>query len=497
MPPSASQALADRQTLLKTIKASYHLALKHSQQGLVPFLHHVTIDSRPEPMPFRLKADPWQWDLMARLAPAVEAAAGLAQYDGPRCFWYTLPRGHDKTGAIGRTVNWALGFTRRRLSCIAAAGDKDQATILVDSMRQEANLNPWLGSRLNFHTYKVQGSHDSALYVLSADASSAYGNKSDIMVLDEVTHWAKRDLWDSILSGRNKRPECVLLVISNAGLLRSWQHEAIQAAQDSPHWHVFEAKEPLASWMDRARLESDARVLPRAVARRLVYNQWVDPAEGTGYVTREQVSGCAQLGRDLQLGYQFSGVQGVKYYAAVDYGIVRDRTALAVLHADGDVVVLDRLDVLQGSHQNPVQVSQVEDWITMINRAFHKPTVVLDPFQMESTYQKFQNQITIQKFEARGGKANYEMAVHLHSLIANKRLAWYPKAGNLLTDRYPQGHDLGEELCSLAVKPTTYGYRFDHEANEHDDRAVAVGMAALALAKAPKGRQIILSDKYF
>ena len=43
---------------------------------------------------------------------------------------------------------------------------------------------------------------------------------------------------------------------------------------------------------------------------------------------------------------------------------------------------------------------------------------------------------------------------------------------------------LEQELKDLVLKPNmNYGYRFDHIASKHDDRAVAIGMGALYLAK--------------
>lgn len=42
---------------------------------------------------------------------------------------------------------------------------------------------------------------------------------------------------------------------------------------------------------------------------------------------------------------------------------------------------------------------------------------------------------------------------------------------------------LNDELQRLIIKHTSYGYRFDHTAAFHDDRAVAVGMGALELVR--------------
>ena len=48
---------------------------------------------------------------------------------------------------------------------------------------------------------------------------------------------------------------------------------------------------------------------------------------------------------------------------------------------------------------------------------------------------------------------------------------------------------LADELRGLITVRTSYGYRIDHEATKHDDRAVAIGMACVKiLERAPHRR---------
>jgi hypothetical protein len=66
------------------------------------------------------------------------------------------------------------------------------------------------------------------------------------------------------------------------------------------------------------------------------------------------------------------------------------------------------------------------------------------------------------------------MAENLRTLITNKRIKFSPTAG-----LHRDGTSLSDELKRLIIKQVQTWYRFDHEINEHDDRAVAVGMAAM------------------
>jgi hypothetical protein len=67
----------------------------------------------------------------------------------------------------------------------------------------------------------------------------------------------------------------------------------------------------------------------------------------------------------------------------------------------------------------------------------------------------------------------------MRSLIVNRQIAWYPGCGAL-----PVGgktETLKDELLGLVTVRMSYGYRFDHLAAKHDDRAVAVGMGCVKL----------------
>ena len=476
-------------SLRRRVEVAHALAERHASRSLSQYLRQVVINSTPEPRRFGQIADVWQLDLADRIVPALESAAGMRHdYRGPLSFWLTLPRGHDKTGLIGRLLNGCLAFSRRRLSLYTAAGDSDQAGLIAESMESERRMNPWLERRISPGRFRMTGP-GGTLKVLSADAPSSFGLTGDVFVLDEPTHWKKRELFDVLWSGREKRTGSVWLMIANAGLLGSWQHDLLLRAKASPDWYVFETPpgRQLASWMSPERIAEMRRMLPRGLARRVLDNVWIDPAEESDYLTRAEIEACEQLGRELGLTYTTRGTSGVRYVAGIDYGPRRDRTALCVLHRDGSGrVLLDRLDVWQGSPEAPVLIQRVEQWMRDIARDFPGVYFVCDPYQLEGTIQDFERHHEVERFEARGGKRNYEMAETFRSLVSSKQLAWYPGAGTLVKDGRQES--FADEAAGLVLKTTPYGYRFDHEAGMHDDRTVAVGMAALTACRMDPSR---------
>lgn len=482
--------------MIQELKTAEALAVKQASESVDGYLNHVVIDSRPHPRAFRMVAEPWQWSLARRVGRAIEAVSGIrSNYKGPRFFWLTLPRGHDKTSFIGRLLNWSLAFCRRPIHANAAAGDKDQADYLAQFMRSESALNPWLKKRINYQNYKVLGQNESRLWIMAADAMGSFGNKSDLVICDEVTHWDDGELFHALMSGSEKRPDMVFVVITNAGLLGSWQHESMLRFKRDPAGYVYESPGPIAGWMNRQRIDALAQTLPRGMAQRVLFNVWQDPSEGCGYITRAEAMHCSDLGRELNLTCQFEGKAGVQYYGAVDYGSVKDRTVMCIVHREGDMTIVDRMDVIQGSPENRVQIGVVEEWLRDMNVKFNGPWFYVDPYQMESTLQSLQFQLKLERFEARGGKANYELAVNLHNAAIAKRLAWYPDCGTLIVNGRP--HTLVDEISELVVKPMVYGYRFDHQSGKHDDRTVALGMACLLASQKGGGIRRYIDSEFF
>lgn len=474
-----------RASLRKQLEDASRKARRESATGALAYLHHVVIDKAGEPTLFRKAAEDWQWLLASRIIPAMDAVAGVRkEYRGPRSFWFTLPRGHDKTSLVGRLCSWALAFGRLPLRCIAAAADREQAGFIAEFMQAEARLNPWLGEMLRFSNWRVDGPNGSRLKILSADDKSSFGLKEDIMVLDEISHWPKQNLWNTIFSGREKRPGSVLVVITNAGLYGTWQRDVFEFARSSPDWYVYEAPGQLASWMDKGKIADVRRALPAPLARRLIDNVWIDPADESGFITREEANACIDHGMSKRL----TGLPGVQYVASIDYAPVRDATALCVGHEKDGIVYLDRMDVLQGSPTSRVPIQAVEAWIEEVRHGFFRPTLVLDPYQTESIAQKYEGTLEVVRFEARGGKANYELAANLRNLVVNERLFWYPGAGQVVRDGRVE--DLTDELCQVLLKVTSYGFRIDHLSTKHDDRTIAMGQMAWQLIQ-QSGRTVL------
>lgn len=344
-------------------------------------------------------------------------------------------------------------------------------------MRKERELNPHLLEPVYIKKGEAEGP-GGTLKVLTSDADSAFGYTADVILCDEVTHWKKAGLLNTLYSGLQKRGgNAVFLIISNAGVKETWAWDFKESCKGDKKWLVWEAPEDtnLASWMRDDDIASVRSKLPPLLARRVIDNVWLDPLDLGLWVTKVDVVQCF----DLSAPYPRPPESGVYYKAGIDYGPKRDRTALSIVHrSDDNSVLLDRLDVYQGSPSSPVPVSLVEDWIDEVAIDTYRADLVVDPYQMEGVIQKYEHRWKVDRFEPRGGKHNYELAECLRTLIVNGLLRFSPLAGALVLSS-GEIETLADELPGLVPKLTVYGYRIDHESTSHDDRAVSLGMAAL------------------
>jgi hypothetical protein len=144
-----------------------------------------------------------------------------------------------------------------------------------------------------------------------------------------------------------------------------------------------------------------------------------------------------------------------------------------------------------------VPVARVDEWVDQVHATFGRPRIVVDPYQLEASLQRWEAQgYNVTRFTPRGGKANFELAANLRSLVVNGGLAWYPGCGAI---RLPVGvHTLADEFADVTLVTTQYGFRVDNTVpGSHDDRVVALGMAALEACKRPAKKKLILGDAWF
>lgn len=401
-------------------------------------------------------------------------AAALLDHgpDAPRLHFLTRPRGGSKTTDLAAVALTAL-ITQAppRSASHAFARDRDQAALLLDALGGLV-ARTGLGGLVDVGAWSVTVRETGArLAVESADAASAFGHLPFFVIADELAQWpttrSARALWEALVSGLPKRPDSRLAVLTTAGDPTHWSAKVLDAARGSERWRVSEVPGPLP-WADPDDLAEQARLLPASAYARLHLNRWT--AAEDRLTSAEDLAACVTL----------DGPQPPdprhRYVIGLDLGLKNDRTVLAVCHAEhppgrggSPLVVLDRLHVLAGTRERPVSLADIEAVAHEAARSYGAP-IRLDPWQAVGLAQRLRARgVSVTEWTFSPVSVG-RLAMNLHLLLREHRLA------------LPDDPDLLDELATVRLRESQPGvYRLDHDASQHDDRAVALGLAALAL----------------
>jgi hypothetical protein len=409
-----------------------------------------------------------------------EDAEAILDLSSPTPYSFlTRGRGGSKTGDLaGVALAAMLAQAPPGARLYAAAADRDQARLFADSIGGFKARTPELRGALEVQAYRVVSPRkDAVLEILAADAAGAWGLRPWLLLIDEVCQWpstpSARAFFEALTSAAAKLPEGRMALLSSAGDPAHWSRGVLDHALSDPLWRVHEVPGPVP-WLDPARVEEQRRRLPESSFRRLFLNEWVSGEDRVASV--EDLRACVTL----------EGPQeprpDVFYVAGVDLGLKQDRTVVAICHGErlagaedplvGARVVLDRLKVWQGSRRSPVRLDDVEEWIAAAAPRYNDAICVIDPWQAGGLMQRLQGRaVAVEEFTFSAQSVG-RLAATLTLLIRNHAFA------------LPDDDALLAELANLRLKETSPGvFRIDHDPDKHDDRAIALALAAHKLAQ--------------
>ena len=407
-------------------------------------------------------AEPFQWEDARHVLGSPEPYHYL-----------TRPRAGSKTTDLaGLCIAWLLTLPPRSpIDWLAA--DAEQGTLAVDAIAGFIARTPMLRGSLEVQARRVLCRQTgSSLVVQAADAPGAWGRTPRVLVVDELAQWAEtassRRLWEAASTSVMKRSDARMVILTTAGSPGHTAYRILEHAKLDGLWRVHETPGPVP-WLAEDRIAEQRRRLPESSFRRLVLNEW---AEGEDRLTIVE-----DLDAALTLDGPVGPVAGHRYVMGVDLGISHDRTAAAVCHRDGDEVVCDRLQVWSGTKRRPVDLSEVEAWIAEAVGEYNRASVFIDPFQAALMIERLRRRRVSIKPHQFTARSNAEIALCLHRLLRERRLV------------LPADDGLRDELANVRLLETSPGvYRLDHDEGRHDDRAVALGLAAFYLNKQRRER---------
>jgi hypothetical protein len=380
----------------------------------------------------------------------------------------TRSRGGAKTsdnGGIAVAVMLAQLPPGSRLYAVAA--DLDQGRLLVEAIAGYQVRTPELRGSLEIGAYKVTAAKTgTTLEVLPADGPSAWGLRPAFVVVDELAQWPStkgaQTVWEAVTSAAAKVSGCRLVVLTTAGDPAHWSRKVLDHALSDPLWRVHEVPGP-APWLDPAKLGEQRRRLPESVYQRLFENRWMSGEDRL--VTAEDLQACVTLPGPLD------PVARLRYVIGVDVGLKRDSTVACICHLEGGIVTLDRIANWTGTRLRPVRLAEVEEWLQKAAREY-RAQVVIDPWQAAQLVERLRRSgVRIDEY-AFSAQSVGRLASSLYLLLRERAL------------RLPEDEALLDELANVRLRETSPGVmRMDHDSGRHDDRAIALALAAHRLVE--------------
>ena len=406
-----------------------------------------------------------------------DAEAVLDQASQVPNHYITRPRGDSKTSDLGG-MNIAVGLAQapHRARMYSLAADEKQGRLLVDAMAGFAQRTPELRNALVVRESSVDFPRSQAkLEVLAADQASIWGLRPYFATVDELGQWhttaPPQRCWEAVSSAAVKVPDSRLVVLTTASDPAHWSKAVRDHAMDDPLWRLHEVPGP-PHWIDSKRLDGERRRLPESSFRRLFLNEWT--ASEDRLASEEDLAACVTLDGPLE------PRAGISYVIGLDVGLTHDATVACIAHsesipgAEHPRVVLDRLGHWKGSRLRPVQLSVVEEWVEEAARRYNRARVRFDPYQAIHLAQRLKRRgLQVEEFTFSGSSVG-KLATTLLQLIRERSLA------------LPGDPDLLDELRNVRLRESSPGvFRLDHDRNRHDDRAVALALAACYLVERP------------
>lgn len=410
-------------------------------------------------------AEPWQ----------VEDAVAILDTTGPRRHFLTRPRGASKTSDLAG-VSIALMLEAPPSSrSYAFAGDRDQASLLMDSITGFLGRTSEVRGALQTDNHKlVNPATDATLTIMASDESTAWGLRPWLVIVDELANWrttrGPRELWRAVFSALPKVADSRLVVLTSAGDPSHWSHKILTDAISHPSWRVNQVPGP-TPWVSESDLEEQQHLLPEWEYQRLHMNRWTDSPDRL--TTVDDVTACVVLDGPSP------ARQGVRYVIGLDVGLTRDRTVASVCHLEDNSVVLDRQQTWAGTSANPVRLEDVEVWLTEAIQHYNRPPVVFDPWQAQHLAQRLrERRVRMVEFTFSNASVG-RLALTMHRLLKDRQLKLYDDEA------------LIEELGNVRLIETSPGsYRIDHDSGQHDDRVISLSLAAQHLLTRPVKKHV-------
>ncbi len=417
------------------------------------------------------------WGRAAQPLQVADASSLLG--DGPRRQWWSRTRGWSKTRDASAVLLAAMltGQVPPDEPAYCGAADADQAALVLQSMRAFVK-GSHLSRRVVFKASTVTDRETGGqLIVLPADSAGSLGLRPSWALLDELANWptgANAQSFYEALSSGVAKTQGRLLIISTAGLVGHWSQSVFAQAESDEAWRVSVVHEP-PPWIPASEIEIERRRLPHSSFLRYWVNEWASPEDRLA--SEADVDACVRHSGPL------APVKGTRYVMSADLGVKVDPTVACVMHTaienDRHVYVVDRLRRWVPSPGRPVDLDDVKAWLIAMHHEYRPIRVEVETWQAFKLLGELRaSGMSVREFVA-SAPSSSQLALAVFEALRDQTLV------------LPDDPDLLRELKQVRLVASAGAaerFRLDHASGHHNDQAIAIGIALLALLKRGSSR---------
>lgn len=358
---------------------------------------------------------------------------GIARKNGKTALASTLPLYFGLFGDSGGEI-------------YSAAGDRDQAKLVMSHAKRAIDLSPELAKQTRVYRDAIEFHRTGTLYrALSSEAFTKEGLSATLVIADELAAWQSRELFDVLSLSMGARRSPMMIAITTAGprvdmtgtdsiayTLYQLARRRIAGENDDPTlgmawWEADEdsydnpdlwshANPGLLSdpaILDIADLLSAKQRTPEAEFKTKRLNMWT--ASAAAFLPAGTWDACAdptlELGADEDIVVAFDG------------SFSNDSTAIVGCRiADGAIFVLGHWERPLDDLSWRVPIGEVEARMEEIFRSYRVREIVCDPFRWQRSMEEWESAgLPIVEFPQSPARMVPATAA-LYDAIVNKRL---------------------------------------------------------------------------
>lgn len=410
----------------------------------------------------------------------------------------SLPRQNSKSelSAIIATHSLFCGGYGSEILTVCTGG-LENSKIIFDKGKRGIRNNPTLYAMVgdqHFLKQEISVPSTDSRWVIAPSrtitASGILGKGYRLVCVDELGHdeyGNMAEVYDALSSGQAATSDARIVVTSTVGSSKSGRlFELFEQSKSDPGILLYYSTENQSPKITQKFLDRQkVRLHPS------IYSWWHENRWHTGesqFISEGQWEQATsrEWAPAFQLDPQFAT------YQFVDLGLVKDITCVVTCYRQDDMTILAEIKSWQGSRADPVQLSEVEDYLVNSHSRLNVAKICVESWQGAQLSQRLQTEYGYYT-ELISMSAPYQVGLwgHFLQLFQNAQIMLFNDA----TDQ--EMIALKAECLNLIIEPRGASFKVKDPGKLHQDRCISLAACAYELSKSGAGQFIQPAQVYY